>query len=291
MLRFVRANPMPDIPDLELVSSAPLNLFLNPASPAARCANFCNVADLYSLQSALAGGRLPRQRLNRIVCGLPVQLARLVRARSLINVDIKYALISSATSVELTSTKIIKQALINQALPNLGVDLNRIHRRHDLPNIDSALFSDHCRILWRIKLPALRAIRLKLCYKDVFSNERRHRFGIADSPSCTGCGLIESVEHQLHGCLNAKRLWQMYKEVTGLEIRSICDLILCTSSIESEILKSAIIKSLIQIDRCHGVPTKVVAQECSNFLRTEAIVDRTREATLLLMINKLNDIP
>ena len=42
--------------------------------------------------------------------------------------------------------------------------------------------------LWCIKNPTLRAIRLKILYKDVWSNERRHRMGITSNSDCVICG-------------------------------------------------------------------------------------------------------
>ena len=198
---------------------------------------------------------------------------------------------TSDDQCELLSTKAIKQILIIKKYPNLAVDLNKIYRRQDLPNPGTDRFNELFFNIWKIKNPTLRALRLKVCYKNIYSNERRHRFGLSDSPFCTSCLLIETVEHQLFECANAQRLWLMYRNIAGQEISSFADLLLCSSSIELESLKSAIIKALIQINRSHSVPEKVIAQECAHFLRIEAIVNSPARTRLLNLVNKLNGIP
>ena len=160
-----------------------------------------------------------------------------------------------------------------------------------MPATGSQAFRNHFKNLWAIKHPALRAIRLKMCYKDIYSNERRHRFGIADSPNCLRCGQIESVDHQMFECENAQRLWNVFRTVTGTSVASYRDVVQCEGNYGSEILKSAIIKALIQIHRSSNLPERVVARECAYFLRIEAAVNPTNEAALLSLVTKLNNIP
>ena len=59
--------------------------------------------------------------------------------------------------------------------------------------------------LWRIKNPTLRAIRLKILYKDVWCQDKRLKLGIATDNKCTICGEPETVLHQLFFCENAER--------------------------------------------------------------------------------------
>ena len=290
MVTFLRNHPLPDIQDLEVISSAPLNLFLSPTSDAAGFANQYGITDLFSVQRELAIGRLPRPRINCIVRRLPQQLARLIRGGNLLNIEPKYSLVTSTDRCDLTSTKVIKQALTVHVQANQAVDLNKIHRRQDLPAGGSAEFADLYKNIWAIKQPALRAIRLKLCFKDVYSNERRHRFGISDSPLCSICGQVETVEHQLFDCDNAQRLWRMFENACGSSVQSFREVILCSDRIEVESLKSTIIKALIQIDRSHNLPVKAVAQSCAHFLRIEAIVNKSHEGPLLALINGLNRV-
>jgi hypothetical protein len=86
-------------------------------------------------------------------------------------------------------------------------------------------------------------------YKDIFSNERRYRFGLAESPNCVICQQPESVIHQLLECPNAVRMWQLYKDITGLDIATIDSLVCPVFGLEFEVVKSIILKALIQIDR------------------------------------------
>ena len=272
ILGFLRCHPVPDINDLETVSSTPLNVLLSPRTDAARILAQYGLMDLYSLQRELGIGRLPRPRLNCVLRKLPQSIARLIRAGSILNVESRFQLITSTDTHDLSSTKIIKQALMATRHPGQAVDLNKIHRRQDLPDSDSAEFKEHFRNLWLIKHPALRAIRLRLCYKDIFSNERRHRFGLTDSPSCAICNQVESVSHQLLECTNAQRLWNMYRRITGNDISSMLDVITCTTEIEKEIAKSVIIKRLIQIDRSEGFSFERLKQEIKHYYRIEACI-------------------
>ena len=82
----------------------------------------------------------------------------------------------------------------------------------------------------------------------------------------------------------------MYKQVTGCDIRSFKDVIMCHGSIEVEILKSVIIKSLIQISRSHNVPDRVIALDCARFVRIEAISNKSIETSLLNLATKLGNI-
>ena len=286
----LRENPMPDLQELELISSSPLVWFLSPGSNAARVASQYGFENLFSIQRDLAVGRCPRQRLNSVIRKLPQRLASLVRSRDILDVEPKLSLITATDQCELSSTKSIKLVLSVKGRPPMAVDLNKIHNRQDFPAPGTDEFSSHFRNLCQIKQPALRAIRLKLCYKNIYANERRHRFGLADSPLCNGCNQIESVVHQIFECANAARLWRMYKDITGTEIGSFRDVVLCRDGIENEILKSAIIKTLIHINRNHTVPSRVVAAECAHFLRTEAFVNAAKSPDLMALVNKLANV-
>ena len=102
--------------------------------------------------------------------------------------------------------------------------------------------------LWRIRNPILRSVRLKVLYKDIYCQERRFRFGLTDSPLCTICGLTEDVAHQLYDCTIAKRMWQLYNNFFETN-KTFEDVLIVGQSSLNEIVKSAIIKLLIQIDR------------------------------------------
>ena len=129
----------------------------------------------------------------------------------------------------------------------------------------------------------MRAIRFKVLYKNVYSNERRFRFGLADSPECGSCNAIESVEHQLYSCQNAKRLWTLYSQIFGQNVGDFHDVITCNGTLEQEIVKSVLIKLLIQIDRSTFLDLSAVKKNIIHFLMLEVAVlgDEARETQAL----------
>ena len=131
------------------------------------------------------------------------------------------------------------------------------------------------RQIWKIKNPQLRGYRLKLLYKDIFCNERRFRFNLTNSPNCLHCGQIETVAHQFLECPNAQRLWGMYQRVTGRVVSNMLEIITCLESPETEIVKSIIIKRLIQIDRSTSINFAAIKLEIKHFFRIEACSNKS----------------
>ena len=87
--------------------------------------------------------------------------------------------------------------------------------------IDNALFGNIQNTwhnLWLIKNPILRSIRLKILYKDVWTNEKRLKLKMTNDDKCVICGEVETVFHQLFTCSNARRLWIIFKELMGINI-------------------------------------------------------------------------
>ena len=292
LVSFCRDNPIPDLQQLEIISRIPVNSLIKSGTNVAKVADQYGITSLYSIQEDRLQGRIPRSRLNLIIRSLPVSVARLIRAGMIINSQTKHMLITPLTylDIESVTTKVIRNAIVAHRIPSLFVDLNKIHRRQDLPTHGSTEFSNLYHNIWKLKQPGLRAIRLKVCLKDVFANERRHRFGIADSPNCPVCDQIESVDHQLIDCANAKRLWQIFNQCTGVAIRSMKDIIVCNELQEIEVLKSSIVKLLLQIDRSKNLVNKAAAQWCAHFLRIEATVDRSKSSSCMSLVDKLKAI-
>ena len=289
LMASLKSHPIPDLQQIELISNSPLNVIINPRSNSAKLVVRHGLCDLYSIQNAIIAGTVHRQSISCILRGLPQAISRLIRAQSLLNSQPRYVLAIDNNEVDITTatSKVIKQALMSQSKVAESIDLNKIHWRNDLPVTGTSEYAKLFSNIWKIKNPALRAIKQKLIFKTIYSNERRYRFGLSDSAQCTGCALVESVEHQLLDCANAQRLWNMYRLITGSSIQSFKDLIICSPSLEEESLKITIIKALIQINRNHNVPISAIAQECSYFLRTEAIADSLKERALLELIQKL----
>ena len=171
-------------------------------------------------------------------------------------------------STSAISTKMIKSTLLGQKFPQIGARLDKIYKRADWPPPGfscESMFKN----LWSIKNPTLRASRLKVAYKEIFSNERRFRFKLSDSPMCEACGQIETVEHQLFSCQNAQRFWNIFFRITGCRIDSLFDVINCTSDVGLEIIKSVVIRSLLQINRSRSKLERELTTECSYYIGIE----------------------
>ena len=130
--------PMPDLQQMEFISSTPLNVFIKPTSTAARFATQHNLTDLHSVQQEHENGTIPRQKSNCVIRSLPQNIAWLIRARNILNVPAKPSLIvnEQQIDIETASTKVIRNLLITSLCPDLVVDLNRIYKRRDLPEND-----------------------------------------------------------------------------------------------------------------------------------------------------------
>ena len=142
--------------------------------------------------------------------------------------------------------------------------------------------------LWKIKNPPLRAVRLRIMYQDVYSNERRHRFNLADSALCESCGMVESVEHQLYSCQNAERVWDLFRQMTSEAISSFLDVILCNNRPEIEIIKAVLLKALIQIDRSRNKSNSLLIAECVHYLQVEARANCGRTEFILRLVDVIN---
>jgi len=118
------------------------------------------------------------KRINkRILCLLPVICRWLKDAQLTEQTDCFIRLYGINKPFKLLKSmewqRILKIILNKTAIPS-------IKQKYNLP-IDPATELVSWHRPWLIKSPALRAIKLKIGYKDVFSNERRHRFKLTDS--------------------------------------------------------------------------------------------------------------
>ena len=117
-----------------------------------------------------------------------------------------------------------------------------------------------------------------------------------------GIDLGSLIQHCVKAAIRWRRLninslnVQMHRDcgvagaIAGDSIRSFIDLIRCGPNLEVEIFKSTIIKALIQINRNHGTPGRVIAQECAYFMRIEAAMNPSKANNLLTLATKLGDI-
>ena len=65
-------------------------------------------------------------------------------------------------------------------------------------------------------------------------------------------------------------MWNLYHSITSRRVNSLLEVIMCGSSLEHEIIKSVIIKHLIQIDRSRNASDRAIALQCAFYLELEA---------------------
>ena len=154
---------------------------------------------------------------------------------------------------------------------------------------DESLETLNWKHVWQIGHPNLLGTRLKILYKNVYSNERRHRFGISESPNCTICGKLESVQHQLFECSNAKRLWTILDKVTGYTPADFYHSICYEGPIETELVKSVVLKLLVQIDRSSKLNIKAFLQIIKWYIYLEESCTKAK-CCFTSIKGKINDL-
>ena len=111
----------------------------------------------------------------------------------------------------------------------------------------------------------------------MYSNERRCRFGLTDSPSCQICGGVETVQHQLFECRNACALRVLVKNTYNYEFENLESVIIPGKNAHEEMIKSVMLKSLIQIDRSAGFTEEGLKSMVNYFLTIEKIVSEKQK--------------
>ena len=282
---------IPDLQQISLISGIPLSQALRPNTRAIKVAEHEEMVTMLDIQRGAMGGRVSRAKINLILRSIPAAIANLIRNNSLVPATANTVWLTTSTisALEAQSSKSIRQSLLMSKYPNIGVNIEKIYKRADWPP-PGIVFKESFANLWKIKNPALRAVRLKVTYKDVFSNERRHRFGLTNSAACEICSAIESVEHQLFACANANRMWSLFQRMTGASVASLLDVLLCTLEVEHEIVKSVLVKALIQIDRSKNITDRMLIVECVHYLKVEATVNISRATRIMQLVELLQNI-
>ena len=153
--------------------------------------------------------------------------------------------------------------------------------------------------LWSIKNPTLRAVRLKVLHKDIWTQNKRFNLGIGNSSACEICGETETVVHQLFSCLNAKRMWEFIGRAIGRNLiasedgcpkEKLVELMKVSNDFAFEILKSAIFKLLIQIDRSRYLSINQIKGNILYWLRIDVIAINKRIRNNKFLINCYNNI-
>ena len=271
--RFSIEHAMPDLSELEHISGIPVQLLVAPLTKASKFAAQLSIASLWDLQQIYIRGYHDRTKVLAILRAIPVELSNLVRAGSMLDFPLRIVWFNTGIiqSTEKIASKTVRVQLLLEKYPNMSVQIEKIYKRADWPppGID---YQSWFKQVWLIKNPSLRAIRLKVFYKDIFSNERRFRFNMSDSPLCGKCGQIETVDHQLFVCDNAQRMWALYQRLTGDNIGSLFDVVACSSLPENELIKTILLKALIQIDRSANIGESEIIAQCIYYLGIESKV-------------------
>ena len=289
---FAAAFSMPDLSQIAAISAIPLGILLTPGVRAAQIASEELIGTLGELQQSYHSARA-RTRINIILRAVPKPFSALIRASLLQQVPAKISWLTaeSIADADRLTTKFLKQMLVSKKYPELKVDIKKIYKRADWPppnrtnELDESLAN-----LWEIKHPTLRAVRLKIQYKDVYCNERRHRFGLTNSPLCVVCGQVETVEHQLFSCTNATRLWDLYRRLTNCSVSSLFDVLVCSKNSAYEIVKTNILKALIQIDRSKDKSERELISQCIFLLTIEARTNSKCSTSLMNLVNEIRQI-
>ena len=71
-------------------------------------------------------------------------------------------------------------------------------------------------------------------------------------------------------------MWQLYHRITGQDVTSFFDVLLCSSQKAAEIVKSVLIKSLLQIDRSKDLSERELVSMCSFYLGIEIKANAVR---------------
>ena len=206
------------------------------------------------------------------------------RYLSEINIPSKTTLIVENKQVSLNK---IGSRKLNELIK---ITLKKVAKYHpaDKYKVSTQLFGDIRQTwnnLWRIRNPTLRAIRLKILHKDVWTQEKRVKLGITNSSACEICGEHESVTHQLLTCTNAKRLWSSVATTLGIQLlpnenqcpsQFLVKLIEVTNDMAFEIVKSVIFKLLIQIDRSRHLSIPKVNKLISFWLQIEIMANNNK---------------
>jgi len=136
--------------------------------------------------------------------------------------------------------------------------------------------------IWLIRNPTLRSIRYKVAHGDVFCNLRRLQCKVSDNDKCIICSNSETIEHQLFDCQNARRLWDIANCLLDTKIFNLMDAIEPNGSESDEIIKSVIIKLLLQIDRSKDIPTRAVLAKLKHFVQIERAVSKNYKLDIII---------
>ena len=206
---------------------------------------------LYNITSIsdIAGSLMSRKNKNTIYKQLSLCLKPCIIADRLGESQVgSYLSIAQGTIVDLYKAN---SSSIQRWLKVAYKKVKNISIGHNYKTVeDRCIERQTFKSIWLIKYPKLIALRLKLIYRSLYPNSRRFAAKLCEHPNCSICGEIETYDHMLFDCDNAKRLWNMYSEVAALDMPdNLYDAINYCEYFKAELAKTFIFKALIGIDR------------------------------------------
>lgn len=199
---------------------------------------------------------VPRGKINLIIKSLPLSL------RPLLLSDFEY---DRPTFRCWIKNKVVN--LCSLSTKALQVLLKSAYKKCETVNSNVSWNN-----LWDIRHPDLRFQRFKLAHGAIFSNVRRYQCRISNTDKCEICGDIETVEHQLVHCTNAKAKWLAVERYYGISPPSFSDLKSVCHNKKDELIYSVIVKLLIQIDRSRDIPINSIINRVEWYLKIEDAV-------------------
>jgi hypothetical protein len=257
-----------------LISGLPLSIALKGGTKALEKVHEYNLRTINDLCQARQNRSFPRGQINKIIRAIPNSIKPFVTLDLTLPTDITISIPNNEQMQEILSlsSQKVQRIFMGAKRAFEPVNLSKIYKD---PGMNSS--HDWCSNLWLIKSPILRSIRLKIMYKNVYSNERRFRFGLTNSPNCQICGQVETVHHQLYDCRNANALRQMVFDSYNLAFENLETIIIPGRNTQDEIIKSVLLKMLIQIDRSAGISEGEFKSLVNYYERIEQIVAEKRE--------------
>ena len=274
IIRKILINQCNNLHDLTVddcgwIAKTRIDLFLKPYSKSHQLCAQLGLNNVYSFSNILQfrgdSNRL-RRALPRAVCQTIDRLNYLSNPHNqcYLTIEINHKMYEvSKTSNRMLNTK-FKQIF------NKVKDYNPAER-HEIPSSTFPDIRSTWSNLWLLKNPTLRAIRLKILHKDIWTQVKRRKLGISNTDECSSCKKREDVAHQLFKCPNSVRFWKIYHELFGgnLERGNPFTYIDVSNNVLVEVVKSAIFKMLIQIDRSINLTQQQIKRSISYWIHLE----------------------
>ena len=280
--------------DRKWIEETRIDLFLKTYSKAHQLVDKLGISNVTSI--ARTGSR--RGVINQIKRALPAKVSSLIDSHHLNPTD--HCEFSILVKGKLRNINKTTSKEINLQVKSILRKTVAFHPAEKYP-LDRSLFRDirnTWQNLWQISNPTLRAIRLKVLYKDIWCQEKRFKLGISGDPSCTICGETETALHQLFLCTNAQKFWNIGVRVAESLDQTISrtshyfltNMIEVTNDITIEIIKAVIFKLLIQIDRSKELSELDVKRTILHYLNIEHCSLSKRLKNNVTLLNNLHSI-